>query len=88
MSGTASEFLCTADTLQREEVLIRRPDWPRTPRALAGRLRRAQTSLRAIDIDFHREGRAGNRLINMRVNAGESVSTVNQLPPVRRQTAQ
>jgi hypothetical protein len=66
-AGTASEFLQAADKLQRQEALIRRPDWPRTPRALAGRLRRAQTSLRAVGIDiaFQREGRDGNRMIRM-----------------------
>jgi hypothetical protein len=42
-TGTASDFLLAADKLQRQEASIRRPDWPRTPRALAGRLRRAQT---------------------------------------------
>src|SRR5262245_48062837 len=89
-SGTASDFLRAADTHQREEVSIRRPDWPRTPRALAGRLRRAQTSLRAIGvhIDFHRGGRAGNRVINMSVNTGESVGIVSPLAPVRRRRAQ
>ena len=89
-SGTASDFLRAAETMQREEVSIRRPDWPRTPRALAGRLRRAQTSLRAvgIHIDFHREGRAGNRMINMRLNASESVASVNRLAPVRQRRAQ
>ena len=67
-AGTASEFLQAADKLQRQEAFIRRPDWPRTPRALAGRLRRAQTSLRAVGIDiaFQREGRAGSRMIQMR----------------------
>ena len=35
--------------------------WPKSPRALAGRLRRVQTSLRAlgIEIAFSREGRGG-----------------------------
>jgi hypothetical protein len=66
-AGTASDFLRAADKLQRQDDLIRRPDWPRTPRALAGRLRRAQTSLRAlgIEIAFYREGRAGSRMIRM-----------------------
>src|SRR5215467_2900198 len=66
-AGTASEFLQAADKLQRQETLIRRPDRPRTPRALAGRLRRAQPSLRAVGIDiaFQREGREGNRMIRM-----------------------
>jgi hypothetical protein len=42
--------------------------WPKNPRALAGRLRRAQTFLRAlgIEIAFSREGRAGSRVIRMR----------------------
>jgi hypothetical protein len=42
-------------------------NWPRNPRALAGRLRRAQTFLRAIGIEiaFGREGRAGNRIISI-----------------------
>ncbi len=41
--------------------------WPKNPRALAGRLRRAQTFLRAlgIEITFSREGRTGTRLIKM-----------------------
>ena len=39
----------------------------KNPRALAGRLRRAQTSLRTlgIEIAFIREGRAGTRMIKM-----------------------
>jgi hypothetical protein len=54
--------------------------WPRSPRELAGRLRRAQTSLRAlgIDIAFAREGRAGNRVIRIRV-MHETVSTVSNI---------
>jgi len=75
-AGTASEFLQAVDKLQRQEALIRRPDWPRTPRALAGRLRRAQTSLRAVGIDiaFQREGRVGSRMI--RIRGRPSASTV------------
>jgi hypothetical protein len=76
-SGTASDFLRAADKVQHEEVSIGRPDWPRTPRALAGRLRRVQTSLRAIDIEiaFHREGREGSRIIRMRgLSSGSSAS--------------
>ena len=67
-AGTASDFLFAADKLQRQEASMRRPDWPRTPRALAGRLRRAQTSLRAlgIEIAFQHEGREGSRMIRMR----------------------
>ena len=52
--------------------------WPKSPRALAGHLRRAQTSLRAlgIEISFSREGRAGSRVIKMRKSLGNTVSTV------------
>ena len=73
-AGTASDFLLAADKLQRQEASIRSPDWPRTPRALAGRLRRAQTSLRAVGIDiaFHREGREGSRIMRMRGTSAAS----------------
>jgi hypothetical protein len=46
--------------------------WPKNPRALAGRLRRAQTFLRklGIEIAFSREGRVGSRVIRGRARAG------------------
>src|SRR5262245_43038440 len=51
--------------------------WPKNPRALAGRLRRAQTFLRAlgIDIAFSREGRAGSRIIRIRATQENTVCT-------------
>ena len=47
--------------------------WPKNPRALAGRLRRAQPFLRAlgIHIAFSREGRAGTRVI--RIHTGPKI---------------
>ena len=44
-----------------------RTSWPKNLRALAGRLRRAQTFLRFLDIEvaFSREGRAGARMIRI-----------------------
>jgi hypothetical protein len=41
--------------------------WPKSPRALAGRLRRAQTFLRTLGIEivFGREGRLGTRTIGI-----------------------
>jgi hypothetical protein len=44
-----------------------RSGWPKNPRALAGRLRRAQTPLRALGIEivFGREGRLGTRTITI-----------------------
>ena len=56
--------------------------WPKSPRALAGRLRRAQSVLRTlgIEIAFGREGRAGTRIIRMSAphqhEPHETVSTV------------
>jgi hypothetical protein len=55
--------------------------WPRNPRALAARLRRCQTFLRAagIEIAFSREGRMGSRMIRMtslaKTRAGMAAST-------------
>jgi hypothetical protein len=51
--------------------------WPKNPRALAGRLRRAQTALRTlgIEITFGREGRAGARIIRMSKAPEKTVST-------------
>ena len=52
--------------------------WPKTPRSLAGRLRRAQPGLRALGIDivFSREGRAGTRTISMSWSIEHTVGTV------------
>ena len=56
-----------SDLLRAGMALHGNADWPKTPRALAGRLRRAQTFLRTlgIEITFSREGRAGTRMIRM-----------------------
>jgi hypothetical protein len=55
--------------------------WPKNPRALAGHLRRAQSSLRAlgIDIAFRREGRVGSRMITMHSHLENTVSTVSSV---------
>ena len=52
--------------------------WPKNPRALAGRLRRAQPGLRSLGIDivFSREGRAGTRTITMSWSVEHTVRTV------------
>ena len=51
-TGSASDLLQAGTS---------RPGWPKNPRALAGRLRRAQTSLRTLGIEivFGRAGRFG-----------------------------
>jgi hypothetical protein len=56
--GSASDLL---------QVGTNRSSWPKSPRALAGRLRRAQTFLRTLGIEivFGREGRLGMRTIRI-----------------------
>jgi hypothetical protein len=59
-----------------------RSGWPKNSRALAGRLRRAQTPLRALGIEivFGREGRSGTRTIRITARGEDqthdTVSTV------------
>jgi hypothetical protein len=65
-SGSASDLLRLCAESAREDV-SKSPPWAKNPRALAGRLRRAQTFLRMLDIEiaFGREGRSGARMIRM-----------------------
>jgi hypothetical protein len=64
--GTASDLL-NAVGIGGDHLEGKIADWSRNPRALAGRLRRSQASLRTlgIEIAFKREGAEGNRLIKM-----------------------
>jgi hypothetical protein len=57
-TGSASALL---------QVGTNRSGWPKSPRALAGRLRRAQTFLRTVGVEiaFGREGRFGTRTIRI-----------------------
>jgi hypothetical protein len=73
-SGNASDLLRLAAPNPRDDVSG--AGWPKSPRALAGRLRRAQTPLRAlgIEITFGREGRAGTRIIRMRASRPETTA--------------
>jgi hypothetical protein len=82
-TGSAADLLRVSleDT---GEIPMTSIGWPKNPRALAGRLRRAQTFLRAlgIDIAFSREGRAGSRVIRMRTSLESTVSTVSTVSSV------
>jgi hypothetical protein len=75
-TGSASDLL---------QVGTSRVGWPKSPRALAGRLRRAQTFLRTVGIEiaFGREGRFGTRTIRITVidedQLRDTVSTVNRV---------
>jgi hypothetical protein len=77
-AGSAADLLgagteCSTDGISRAAT-----GWPKNPRALAGRLRRAQTSLRALGIEvaFTREGRLGSRVIRMRRTNENTVATI------------
>ena len=65
-SGSASDLLRLCAQRAHEDASMS-PPWARNPRALAGRLRRAQTFLRMLDIEivFGREGRSGARMIRL-----------------------
>ena len=82
-TGSAADLLRDGGDAISNGGSSSRAGWPSTPRALAGRLRRAQTFLRAlgIDIAFAREGRAGNRVIRMRTTLEDTVSTVSGVSP-------
>ena len=64
-TGSASDLLHVG--MNSTAHAIAPPRWPKSPRAVAGRLRRAQTFLRALGIEvaFGREGRVGTRTIRM-----------------------
>ena len=81
-TGTASDLLRFGADFTAKAPSWRAAEWPKSPRALAGRLRRAQTPLRAlgIEITFGREGRAGTRIVRLTrspvFTKGPTVSTV------------
>lgn len=70
-TGTASELLGALAEMAGDRI-AKSKAWPESPRALAGRLRRAATFLRkiGIEISYGREGRARTRII--RIIAGPS----------------
>jgi hypothetical protein len=76
-TGSASELLSLCAERARADISSGTA-WAKNPRALAGRLRRAQTFLRTlgIEITFSREGRTGMRVIRVSTSAENSVSTV------------
>jgi hypothetical protein len=80
-TGSAAELWRAGAHRSSHDLLNERTGWPKSPRALAGRLRRAQTFLRAlgIDIAFSREGQAGSRIIRIRATQENTVSTVSSV---------
>jgi hypothetical protein len=81
-TGTAADLWRFGANFSGRAPSWRAAEWPKSPRALAGRLRRAQTPLRAlgIEIAFGREGRAGTRIVRLTrspvFTKGPTVSTV------------
>jgi hypothetical protein len=81
-TGSASDLWLYAESLHENSI---GSGWAKNPRALAGRLRRAQTFLRTLGIviTFSREGRTGTRMIRVSRTAGETVSTVSVVGATR-----
>jgi hypothetical protein len=52
-TGSASDLLRAGLEIEEATPYRGRADWPKTPRALAGRLRRAQTFLRSLGVEIH-----------------------------------
>ncbi len=94
-TGTASELLGALAEMAGERV-AKAKTWPDSPRALAGRLRRAATFLRkiGIDIGFEREGRARTRMIRITTTrepvspeTGGAQPSASSAPPANRPKA-
>src|SRR5262249_52419709 len=86
LTGTASDLLQVGFNVGGNAMAAwTRAGWPKSPRALAGRLRRAQTFLRTLGIEivFDREGRLGRRTIRiMAIGEDQSRNTVSTVRPV------
>ena len=65
-TGSSTDLLEALNDSVREPIRAAK-NWPKTPRALSGQLRRAATFLRksGIDIEFEREGRSRTRTIRI-----------------------
>ena len=76
--GTAADLLRFGGEYSDRAILMSSPGLPKSPRAPAGRLRRAQPGLRylGIEIVFSREGRAGASTITITRGLEPSVGTV------------
>jgi hypothetical protein len=79
-TGTAADLLRAGAERSADGVSSDRTGWPKNPRALAGRRRRAQSFLRTLGIEivFGREGRLGTRTIRIAaMGENRSHNTVN-----------
>jgi hypothetical protein len=86
-TGSASDLLQAGINVAGNTMVGNRSGWPKNPRALAGRLRRAQTFLRTLGIEivFGREGRLGTRTIRITaIGEDQSRNTVSTVSTVSR----
>jgi hypothetical protein len=80
-----AQWTGSASDLLQAGINVPGSGWPKNPRALAGRLRRAQTLLRTLGIEivFGREGRVGTRTIGITAigedQSRNTVSTVSRV---------
>ena len=84
-TGSASDLLQAGTNVAGNSMVWNRSGWPKNPRALAGRLRRAQTFLRTLGIEivFGREGRLGTRTIRITaIGENQSRNTVSTVSRV------
>jgi hypothetical protein len=86
-TGNATNLLRAGSDFINSDPLTRRTDWPDNPRALAASPPSADLPTLGIEISFSREGRAGNRIINIRTALESTVSTVSGDPPDTRAAA-
>jgi hypothetical protein len=80
-TGSASELLRMGAELAHHSSSRDGQGWPKNPRELAGRLRRAQTFLRTLgmELTFGRAGRAGTRTMTIRTARENTVCTVSSV---------
>jgi hypothetical protein len=81
--GSVSDLLRLCTESARDDMSRGRA-WAKNPRALAGRLRRAQPFLQTlgIEITFSREGRTGSSVIRMHTTLENTVSTLSTVRDV------
>jgi hypothetical protein len=80
-TGSASDLLRMGAELAHHSISRGGQGWPKNPRELAGRLRRAQTFLHTLGMEmiFGRAGRVGTRTITIRTGRENTVSTVSSV---------
>jgi hypothetical protein len=79
--GTASNLLDALAEVAGDRITKSR-EWPGSPRALSGRLRRAATFLRKIGIEvaFTKEGKARSRIVHITASAPENAGAQPSAP--------